>query len=1080
MKHPNALLAGLVAALPLAAPAATPAPAPAPLVDSAVISGLGARNIGSATMSGRIAAVAGRAEDDGKITLYVGAASGGVWRSLDGGTTFKPVFDKQPTQSIGAIALDPSDPKVVWVGTGESWTRNSVSVGAGIYRSADGGDTWSYLGLPESERISRIVVSPKDSKTVYACVPGKLWSDSAERGLYKTSDGGQSWSQVLKGPNLSTGCASLAMDPRNPERLFAGLWDFRRKGWTFRSGGEGPKAPSGSGLFLSEDGGKSWKGVDANSAKGLPPAPWGRLEVSIAPSQPDIMYAVIEGVRSALYRSADGGKTWEERDRSNSMVWRPFYFSRLVIDPTNPDRVYKPNLRLIASEDGGKSFATISEAVSDGGTHGDHHDLWINPKNPKFVVTGDDGGLWISHDGGNKWWKTNNLPVSQFYHVSVDARDPYQVYGGLQDNSSWVGDSAYPGGITNNRWENLYGGDGFWAFSDPSDSDYAYAEAQGGEIGRINRHTLEKRNIQPKAGFKEKLRFNWNTPIALSPTDPKKLYIGAQFLFLSRDHGQSWARISPDLTSNDPAKQKQEESGGITVDNSAAEMHTTIYSIAESPRDGNVIWVGTDDGNLQLTQDAGSHWKNVVGNIKGLPPASWVSWVEAGRHADGVVYAAFDRHTFGDLSAYVYASRDAGQCWQRLVGPGAGVRGYAHVVREDPVNPSVLYVGTEFGLWISVDSGGHWAEFKGGGFPAVAVRDLAFQGRDQDLVIATHGRGLWIVDDLTPLRALATLDLKAEVAFLPSRPIQQRIRTFGGWPEGDASFRGDNPANGAVISYYQPTRHVFGRLKLEVLDADGHLVETLQAGKRKGVNRITWSMAVDPPRVPTAAQAAGAGFRGPRVVPGRYTVRLTKADKVYEQTLEVGLDRRASFTVEDRRLQFAAAMKAHALFGRMSELVDRLNGLRLLAQQRRAAVPGDQPLGAALQRFEDQVDTLRKLVVATKEGGAITGEERLREHLDDAYGAIVGYEGRPGDYQVERVAVLDRELAEVEADTAKLVATELPALNDKLEKAGSRPIAMREAVAAGERFAALDALERARDGDAAAAAARAANAAERD
>ncbi len=1054
--------AGLVAT----ALAAAATPAPAPVVDSAVISGLGARNIGAAVMSGRIAAVTGRAEDDGKITLYVGAASGGVWRSLDSGTTFKPIFDKQPTQSIGAIALDPSNPKVVWVGTGESWTRNSVSVGTGIYRSSDGGDTWTSAGLPESERISRIIVSPKDGNTVYACVPGKLWSDSADRGLYKTTDGGQSWALVLKGPNLSTGCASLTMDPRNPDRLYAGLWDFRRKGWTFRSGGEGPKAPSGSGLFLTEDGGKTWKGVDAASAKGLPAGPWGRIEVAIAPSKPDVVYAVIEGVRSALYRSEDGGQTWEERDRSNSMVWRPFYFSRLVIDPTNPDRIYKPSFRLIASEDGGKSFATIAEAVGDGGTHADHHDLWINPKNPKFVITADDGGLWISHDGGNKWWKANNLPISQFYHVSVDSRDPYQVYGGLQDNSSWVGDSAYPGGITNSRWENLYGGDGFWAFSDPSDPDYAYAEAQGGEIARINRHTLEKRSIQPKAGFKEKLRYNWNAPIALSPSDPKKLYIGAQFLFLTRDHGQSWARISPDLTTNDPAKQKQEQSGGITVDNSAAEMHTTIYSIAESPRDGNTIWVGTDDGNVQLTRDGGQSWHNVVGNIKGLPAASWVSWVEPGRFADGVVYAAFDRHTFGDLQPWVFVSRDFGQSWQRLVGPASGVRGYAHVVREDPVDPNVLYLGTEFGLWVSIDAGAHWAEFKGGGFPSVAVRDLAFQTRDQDLVIATHGRGLWIIDDLTPLRALTAIDLKVEAAFLPSRPIQQRIRAWGGYGEGDASFRGENPSGGAVISYYQPTRHVFGRLKLEVFDADGKLVDTLQAGKRKGINRVVWSMSVPPPRVPTAAQAAGSGSRGPRVVPGRYVVRLTNADKVYEQTVEIGLDRRATFSVEDRRAQFAAAMRGHALFGRMSDLVDRLNGLRRLAQQRRAGHESDAALGEALGRFDERVDALRKLVVATTEGGAITGEERLREHLDDAYGSILSYEGRPGDYQVERLAVLERELAEVEADTAKLVATELPALNQKLEKAGVAPIAMSEALAAGQRYAALDALERARDGSA--------------
>jgi photosystem II stability/assembly factor-like uncharacterized protein len=1045
---PVAALAALIAA-----PAVL---ADAPGVDSAVISGLGARNIGSATMSGRIAAIAGHVEDDGKTTLYVGSASGGLWRSLDGGTTFKPVFDREPVQSIGAITLDPSHPKTVWVGTGESWMRNSVSVGNGIYRSTDGGDTWEYKGLPESEHVNRIVVDPASADTVYACVPGKLWSDSPDRGLYKTTDGGKTWALVLKGPNLSTGCSGLAMDPRNPARLFAGLWDFRRKGWTFRSGGEGPKAASGSGLYLTEDGGKSWTRLDEKSAKGLPAGPWGRLDVEIAPSKPDVVYAVIEGVRSALFRSDDGGRTWGERDRSNSMVWRPFYFSRLVIDPTNADRIYKPDLRLIASEDGGKSFADIG-----GGTHGDHHDLWINPKNAREVITGDDGGLWFSHDGGNKWWKANNLPVSQFYHVSIDARDPYQVYGGLQDNSAWVGDSAYPGGITNSRWENLFGGDGFFVFSDPTDPNFAYAESQGGFLTRVDRHTLEQRLIQPQAGFKEKLRYNWNTPLALSPTDPKRLYIGAQFLFVTRDHGQSWARISPDLTSNDPQKQKQEESGGITVDNSAAEMHTTIYSISESPRDGNQIWVGTDDGNVQLTRDGGQHWSNLTANVKGLPAASWVSWVEAGRHADGVAYAAFDRHSVGDMTPWVYRTQDYGKSWERIVGAASGVRGYAHVVKEDPVDPKILYVGTEHGLFISIDAGQHWAEFKGGNFPPVAVRDLAFQTRDHDLVIATHGRGIWIIDDLTPLRALSRTDLNADFAFLDSRPVQQRIRGQGGWAEGDASYSGQNPAGGAVISYYQRTRHVFGRLKLEVLDPSGKLLETLPAGKRKGINRVVWSMQVAGPRVPTAAQAAFFSTQGPRVVPGTYTLRMTKGGKVYERALEVGLDRRASYTAEDRRLQFAAAMHAHALFGRMSDLVDRLNGYRMAAEARGATLAGNKAAHAALEHFVDRTEALRKLLVATKEGGAITGEERLREHLDQAYGALVSYEGRPGDYQVERVAALERELVEVENGAKTLADTDLPALNRVLEKAGGEPIADAEARERGGQYAALEALHRA-------------------
>jgi photosystem II stability/assembly factor-like uncharacterized protein len=1033
-------------------------------IDAATISGLGARNIGSAQMSGRIAAIAARQESDGKVTLYVGAASGGVWRSYDGGTTFQPVFDKQPVQSIGAITLDPSNPKTVWVGTGESWTRNSASVGNGIYRSTDSGDTWQNMGLPNSERINAILIDPKDSNTVYACVPGALWSDSADRGLYKTSDGGKNWSQVLKGPNLSTGCSGLTMDPRNPQRLFAGLWDFRRKGWSFRSGGEGPKATSGSGLFLTEDGGKSWKQLDAKNSAGLPPAPWGRLDVEIAPSSPDIVYAVIEGVKSGLFRSADGGKTWEARDASQRMVWRPFYFSRLIVDPTNAERIFKPNLRLIASEDGGKSFSVIS-----GGTHGDHHDVWVNPSNPKHVITGDDGGLWISHDGGNKWWKANNLPVSQFYHVSVDDKDPYQVYGGLQDNSSWAGDSSYPGGISNSRWENLYGGDGFYTFADPSDPNFAYAEAQGGHIGRIDRRMMLQRDIQPTADYKEKLRWNWNTPIALSPTNRNSLYIGSQFLFLSHDHGQSWARISPDLTTNDPNKQKQEESGGITVDNSSAEMHTTIYSIAESPLDEKQIWVGTDDGNVQLTRDGGGHWSNLTPNIKGLPAASWVSSVTASPSAAGTGYATFDRHTYGDMDPWAYRTTDYGKTWTRIVAPTQGIRGYAHILREDPAAANVLYLGTEFGLWISIDSGASWAAFTGSNFPAVAVRDLAFQQRDGDLVIATHGRGIWIIDDLSALRALTPAVLASEVGFLPSRPAQQRLDGSGGWPEGDASFSGENPAPGAVINYYQKTRHVFGRLKLEILDASGKVIDSLPASKRKGINRVVWSMQASPPRVPTAAQPANAGRQGPRLLPGDYTVRLTKAGKQYEAPLHITLDRRANFNLEDRKLQFAAAMRAHALFGRMTDLADRLAGLKAMGESRQGAAGLSKGTQALADRFVSQADVLRKEIVATKEGGAITGEERLREHLDEVYGALISYEGRPGNYQEARVAALERELGELEARTKAFIDKNLPPLNDALKREHQEPIAARAAQQLGSQYAVIEALRNSREADSAVA-----------
>jgi photosystem II stability/assembly factor-like uncharacterized protein len=998
---------------PPRAPVVAPRPVAAaasrgPAIDSGILSGLSARNIGSAAMSGRISAIAARKEG-GKTTLFVGAASGGVWKSEDDGTTFKPIFDKNPVQSIGAIAIDPSNSKNVWVGTGEAWMRNSVSVGDGIYKSTDAGETWTQTGLPQSEHIVRILVHPTASDTVYACVPGRLWSDSADRGVYKSTDAGKTWSLALKGPNLSTGCSSLTMDPKNPDVLLAGMWDFRRKGWTFRSGGEGPTAFSGSGLFRSENGGKSWTELNDKSNAGLPVKPWGRVETVVAPSDPKIAYALIESEHSALYRSGDGGKTWEARDRSQSMVWRPFYFGRLVVDPTNADRLFKPGGGLTVSDDGGNSFSDSNGR----GSHGDWHDLWIDPENPKHVVGGDDGGLWISHDGGSRWWKCNQLPVSQFYHVAVDARDPYQVYGGLQDNSSWVGDSSYPGGITNSRWENLYNGDGFWTVPDPTDADAVYAEYQGGNIGRVDRRTLAARDIQPKAGYKEKLRFNWNTPIHASPTQKGTIYIGAQFLFRSRDRGDSWERISPDLTTNDPEKQKQEESGGITVDNSSAEMHTTIYTIAESPLDAKVLWVGTDDGNLQLTRDGGKNWSNVVGNVTGLPKFSWVSWVEASRFDAATAYAAFDRHTFGDMTPWVYRTADFGKTWKRIVSPEQGVRGYAHCVREDAVKPSLLFVGTEQGLWISPDGGASWAKFQGGDFPSVAVREVQVHPRDHDLVIATHGRGIWIVDDLTPLRNLTSDVLAKDAAFLPGRPVEQRMPAGGGWPEGDAAFSGRSAPGGAVVTYFQRTRHLFGPIELEILDSDGKRVDSLSPTKRRGLNRVNWTMQAPPPRVPRAAMLAFGAARGPRVPPGTYTVRLTKGGQTIETKLEIGVDRRAPYGASERKAQYDAVMRAHALFSEMSALVDRIHAARAEVAGRLKGLADSDPQAPKLRAASDRLEAILKKIVATKEGGAITGEERIREHLDQVYGSLMSWEGKPAAYQVERVEVLRHELADV-------------------------------------------------------------------
>jgi hypothetical protein len=625
--------------------------------------------------------------------------------------------------------------------------------------------------------------------------------------------------------------------------------------------------------------------------------------------------------------------------------------------------------------------------------------------------------------------------------VSLDNSFPYHVYGGLQDNSSWVGDSSYPGGLSNSRWENMYGGDGFWMFEDTSDPNYLYAEAQGGEIGRVNRVTHEGRNVKPQPEYNEKkLRFNWNTPIHMSPNEKGTLYIGAQFLFRSRDHGQSWERISPDLTTNDPEKQKQEESGGVTIDNSYAEMHTTIYSISESPVNGSIIWVGTDDGNLQITRDSGKTWTNVVSHVPGLGKNSWVSTVEASRFQEGTAYVTFDRHMFGDMKPYLYKTTDYGATWISLLSAESGIRGYAHVIKEDTEKPNLLFLGTEFGLWISLDGGKQWAQFKGGDFPSVAVRDISVHKRDSDVVLATHGRGMWVLDDISPLRALTPSLLSQEAAFVPARNPIQYLPAGGGWAEGDATFVGNSRTDAAFITYYQKKRHIFGDLRIEVFDDKGQLLNTVPASTRRGLNRAAWSMRLKPPRVPPAAGAAPGVGQGPRVLPGTYTVKMTKNDQAYTTKLTVVLDPRAKFTIDDRKQQFDLLMKLYSTMTRMSYAVDAILGVRNGAMARAEKLGAADPSSKRLQSLAEEVDKLRSKIVATKEGGAVTGEERLREHVGSIYGDVNSYEGRPTDHQAARATSLAHELEDVIHSFEELIGRELPEINKALAQKKLDPI----------------------------------------
>jgi photosystem II stability/assembly factor-like uncharacterized protein len=761
--------------------------------------------------------------------------------------------------------------------------------------------------------------------------------------------------------------------------------------------------------------------------------------VAVAPSKSNVVYAFIEAEvpKNGLYRSDDGGKTWKALDRSQNMVWRPFYFANLIVDPKDENKIYKPDLSLIVSTNGGKTFSNIS-----GGAHGDFHDVWIDPNNTDHIITGDDGGMWYSYDAGNRWWKGDNLPVSQFYHVSVDMDMPYHVYGGLQDNSSFVGLSQYPGGIANSQWENMYGGDGFWMFSDPADPDYIYAESQGGDIGRVNRKTHETRGIQPLPRYKEgKLRFNWNTPIHVSPTKKGTIYIGAQFLFRSRDFGQTWERISPDLTTNDPEKQKQEQSGGVTVDNSVAEMHTTIFAIAESPRNSSLIWVGTDDGNLQLTRNSGKSWQNVVNNVPGLPKNAWVSSVEPGHFGEGTAYVTFDCHMFGDMKPYVYRTTDYGATWTQVVSPGsAPVRGYAHVVKEDLVDKNLLFVGTELGLWVSLDGGEQWVQYKGGDFPSVAVDDLVIHPRDYDLVVATHGRGIWIIDDISPLRGLTADILDKEIAFVQAKAPVQPIPAYGGWANGDATFVGPNSTADAVVTYYQKKRHIFGDLKMEVFDETGKSLGTVQSSKRRGLNRTTWSMRLKAPRVPSGATGVFGAAVGPRVLPGTYTIKLIKDKNVYTTQLKVGLDPRSKHTVQDRKLQMDLLMKVYRLLEDMTFVVDQINGVRSSLDDRAAKLQTANPLIDQLKKLSSQADEFRKRIVATKEGGMITGEERLREFAAGLYGNLNNYEGRPSQTQIERTDALTKELADLVKEFGAWGGAQLGSTSPDLAKANLEPV----------------------------------------
>ncbi len=988
-----------------------------------VFGALKARSIGPATMSGRVTSV--DAVDSNPNIIYVGAANGGVWKSEDGGLKFKPIFDRY-IMSIGAIRIDQKHPDTVWVGTGEPWVRNTTSIGAGVYKTTNGGRSWRFMGLKQTERIARIAINPDNPDIVFVAALGHLWGPNKERGLFRTLDGGKTWEKVLY-VDENTGCSDVVIDPKNPQIIYAGMWQFRRYPYFFYSGGKG------SGLYKSTDGGKTWtKLTNAGLKNGLPEGELGRVALTISPVDGSV-YALIESKNTALYKSTDQGKTWKKINSSSSVQERPFYFANILADPLDAKILYKPGFQMYYSSDGGKTFRPIF--VNGGNVHPDVHAVYVNARNNKIIYIGTDGGLFISVNGGDTWRMVRTLPLSQFYHVRVDNRDPYYVYGGLQDNGSWYGPSDKQGGITNCDWNSVGFGDGFNCFPDPYNDDIIYWEYQEGNFYKAFKSTAENKAIKPTQDkHTEELRFNWNTPVVFSPTR-NVMYFGSQYLYKSYNNGDSWIRISPDLTTNDKSKQQQEKTGGLTLDNSGAENYCTIYTINESPVDTNIIWVGTDDGKLQVTTDRGRHWKNVVNNIPGLPKGTWVSYVWPSRFDRATAYVTFDGHMSDDMTPYLYMTTDMGKTWIKLTN---GVQGYCHVIKEDYQNPNLLFLGTEKGLYISLDRGKNWTHYTG--MPPVAVRDMAFSKNDDDLVLATHGRGIYIIDDLSPLRELTPQVLSSDFAFLGKKDfILNRILPDTGpgiSMQGDDLFSGQTSGTQAYITYYMKKRHIFGDMHIELYDSTGKFIRKISASPNRGINRVYFSLRMKPPHIPPSPNIIGLMILGPQYPPGKYLVKVFKNGQTYQTTIRLLPNPKLPYTAAEQQLRFNTIMKAYHQLEKLT-VIDAM-AVDLMKQARQAAQKASPDIAKKLKLYAGQLETIHKTLVATKVG-RITGEERIREKLGELYSNVMMFKGPPTQSQIDGINFLGSQIDKYSEQIQKIY-KKLQKLNQKLQEQGIKPI----------------------------------------
>ncbi|QBA64478.1 WD40/YVTN/BNR-like repeat-containing protein [Muriicola soli] len=918
------------------------------------------RNIGPGGMSGRVTTI-DVVQSDPDL-MYVGTASGGLWKSNSGGIKWEPVFDNEVTASIGAVAIQQSNPSVIWVGTGEGNPRNSLNGGYGVYKSLDGGKSWKLVGLEKTRHVHRIIIDPTDPNTVYVGAIGSPWGEHPERGVFKTTDGGKSWNKILF-VNNRTGVADMVMDPTNPNKLFVAMWEHKRDPWFFKSGGPG------SGLYMTHDGGANWKRISEDD--GLPAGDLGRIGIAVARSKPNVVYALVEAKKNALYKSEDGGFKWKKINDKSDIGNRPFYYSEIYVDPQNENRVYSVFTYVNVSEDGGKNFTELMPAyyVSNG-VHPDHHAWWIHPEDGSFMIDGNDGGMNITRDRGESWRFIGNLPVGQFYHISTDNEFPYNVYGGMQDNGSWRG-PAYvwkDQGIRNSYWQEIAFGDGFDVVPDKDDSRFGYAMSQQGNVRRYDHITGNNYTVRPTPPDEEtELRFNWNAGIGQDPFDNSTVYFGSQFVHKSTDKGLTWTVISPDLTTNDPEKLKQSESGGLTMDATGAENHCTILVIEPSPLEKDMLWVGTDDGRVHITQNGGANWTEVSQNLKGLPKGSWIAQIKASAQNKGEALLIANDYRRFNYTPYAYRTKDYGKSWERIV-DASDVESYTLSIIQDPENENLMFLGTDDGLYVSFNGAGKWQKWTEG-FPTVSTKDLTIHPRENDLVIGTFGRAAWVLDDIRPLRAVAENPgiLNNEIAiFEPPTAYQAAYQQPSGSRFGaDALFNASNREDGAMITYYlkegrkkEDGKSESKEKKEESSDTneedeadkkevtkdsvfvkiynDQELIRTLKykTPEKAGFHRIYWNMDEKGPDGPSRTiRKRNRESGGVDVKPGTYRVVVSFGEVQDETMITVASDPRLDVTASAIEEVYAASKKLEGFTQTAADAVEQLAQSKKIADK---------------------------------------------------------------------------------------------------------------------------------------------------